>query len=164
MTTATSHLYEIMILIGQGTAARLSEVLEHINTLFERSNLEVVSMQKWDERRLAYEINKQKRGVYLLAYVNGEPGSIAGFERDCNLSEEILRALILRADHLTEEEAKAFDRRDDLQVEAKMRAETAREEEEKAKSSGAMLGAPPTDDAPEAEASVETETETDEDE
>lgn len=157
MTTATSHLYEIMILIGQGTAARLSEVLDHINTLFERSKLEVVSMQKWDERRLAYEINKQKRGVYLLAYVNGEPESIAGFERDCNLSEEIMRALVLRADHLTLEEAQAFDRRDDLQVEAKMRAETAREEEEKAKSSGAVLGAPPTEE--EAKAAEATDAE-----
>ena len=153
MTTATTHMYEIMFLIGQGTAARLGEVIEHINTIFERSSIEVVSMQKWDERRLAYEMDKQKRGVYLLAYVNAEPGNIAGFERDCNLSEQIMRVLVLRADHLTLEEAQAFDRREDLMAEAKLRAETAEAESEQTRKT-ATLGAP----APEAEAAVVEET------
>ncbi len=141
MTTATTHMYEIMFLIGQGTAARLGEVIEHINTIFERSNIEIISMQKWDERRLAYEMDKQKRGVYLLAYVNAEPGNIAGFERDCNLSEQIMRVLVLRADHLTLEEAQAFDRREDLMAEAKLRAETAEAESEQTRKT-ATLGAP----------------------
>ncbi len=146
MTTATSNLYEIMFLIGQGTAARLAEVLDHINTLFERSEFEVVAMQKWDERRMAYEIDKQKRGVYLLSYVQTEPGNIASFERDCNLSEEIMRVIVLRADHMTVEEAQAFDQRDELAVEAKLRADTAREEAEQSKTS-ATLGAPPKEEA-----------------
>lgn len=156
MATATTHIYEVMFLIGQGTASRLSEVLDHIQNLFERSSLEVISMQKWDERRLAFEIDKQKRGVYLLAYVNGDPQKIAGFERDCNLSEDILRTLILRADHLTEDEAKAFDRREDLLTEAKLRAQTARDEEERS-ASGATLGAPPKDEEAPVEAAAEPE-------
>ena len=151
MTTATTHMYEIMFLIGQGTAARLGEVIEHINTIFERSSIEIVSMQKWDERRLAYEIDKQKRGVYLLAYVNAEPGNIAGFERDCNLSEQIMRVLVLRADHMTVEEAQAFDRREDLMAEARLRAETAQAEQEQTRKT-ATLGAP----EPEAAAVEET--------
>jgi small subunit ribosomal protein S6 len=153
MTTATTHMYEIMFLISQGTAARFGEVIEHINTIFERSSIELVSMQKWDERRLAYEMDKQKRGVYLLAYVNAEPGSIASFERDCNLSEQIMRVLVLRADHLTIEEAQAFDRREDLMAEAKLRAETAEAEQEQTRKT-ATLGAP----TPEADAVVVEET------
>lgn len=163
MTTATNHLYEIMFLIGQGTAARLAEVLEHINTLFERSEFELVAMKKWDERRMAYEIDKQKRGVYLLAYVNAEPGTIAGFERDCNLSEEIMRVLILRADHLTIEEVQSLDARDELAVEARLRAETAREEAEQSKSA-ATIGAPPREEdahAPEASAPAADDSDTD---
>jgi small subunit ribosomal protein S6 len=161
MATATTAMYEVMFLIGQGTAARLSEVLEHVQTIFERSSLEVLAMQKWDERRLAYEIDKQKRGVYILAYVSADPQKIAGFERDCNLAEDIMRTLILRADHLTEDEARAFDRRDELVSEAKMRAESAREEEERS-SAGATLGAPPRDEPEAAAEAVEPASDEDE--
>ncbi len=43
-------------------------------------------------------------------------------ERACNLSEGILRVLITRADHLTEEEMKAADDPKGLEAEAKLRA------------------------------------------
>lgn len=148
MATATANLYEVMFLIGQSTAANLSGVLEHINHIVERSAGEVVAMQKWDERRLAYEIDKQKRGLYILLYVKLTGEAVAGFERDCNLSEMIMRTLIIRAEHLTDEEAAAFDRRDDLATEARMRAESGPSGEDHGRAM-ATLGAP-TQDEPEA--------------
>lgn len=153
MATATANLYEVMFLIGQSTAANLSGVLEHINHIIERSEGEVVAMQKWDERRLAYEVDKQKRGLYILLYVKLTGDAVAGFERDCTLSEQIMRTLIIRADHLTVEEAVAFDRRDDLAVEAKMRAESGAAGDEQGRAL-ATLGAP-TQDEPEAVEAVE---------
>ncbi|RMH10402.1 MAG: 30S ribosomal protein S6 [Planctomycetota bacterium] len=145
MATTTANLYEIMFLVGQATAANLTGVLEHINTLLERAGAETIAMQKWDERRLAYEIEKQKRGMFILTYAKLAPEAVAGLERDCNLSEQIMRVLILRADHLTEEEAAAFDRRDDLVAEAKMRAEAGEAESEQARAM-ATLGAPPQEE------------------
>ncbi|GAB4383517.1 MAG: hypothetical protein Kow0022_03560 [Phycisphaerales bacterium] len=153
MPTATANLYEIMFLISQATASNLSGVLEHINHLIERAEGEVVAMQKWDERRLAYEIDKQKRGLYLLAYVKMTGEAVAGFERDCNLSELLLRTLVLRADHLSEEEAAAFDRRDDLAVEARMRAEAGQAQEEQSRTA-ATLGAPTQDDEDDVDADL----------
>lgn len=155
MATATANLYEVMFLIGQSTASNLAGVLEHINHLVERSEGEVVAMQKWDERRLAYEIDKQKRGLYILAYLKLAGEAVAGFERDCTLSEMITRTLILRAEHMTDEEAVAFDRRDDLNVEAKMRAEAGAGDEDNTRTT-ATLGAP-TQDEPEDTAEEEEE-------
>ncbi len=157
MATATTNLYEVMFLIGQSTAANLSGVLEHINHIVERSQGEVVAMQKWDERRLAYEVDKQKRGLYILLYVKLTGEAVGGFERDCNLSELILRTLIIRAEHLTDEEAAAFDRRTDLATEAKMRAESGAADEDHGRAM-ATLGAPAQDE-PEA---VEDDEELDE--
>lgn len=145
MATATANLYEVMFLIGQSTAANLSGVLEHINHIVERAEGEVVAMQKWDERRLAYEIDKQKRGLYILLYVKLAGEAVASFERDCTLSEMILRTLIVRAEHMTDEEAAAFDRRDDLAVEAKMRAESGAGNEDQGRAM-ATLGAPAQDE------------------
>ena len=80
-------------------------------------------MKKWDDRRLAYEIKGQKRGVYILAYFKAPGVDISHVERDCNLSEKVLRALILRADHLSIEEMTALDGRKELDLEAKLRGE-----------------------------------------
>ncbi|MEM8757267.1 MAG: 30S ribosomal protein S6 [Planctomycetota bacterium] len=154
MTEKKIGTYEAMFLISQAQAAEFGATLEHINGLFERAGAEVVAMQKWDERRLAYEIDKQKRGVYILAYFRAETSTLAGFERDCNLSESILRVLVTKADHLTEEEIAANDGREELAVETKLRAEKAAERAEAGAAASVSLGAPK---APEPEATTEAQ-------
>ncbi len=134
--------YEAMFLISQAEAADFGGVIDHINHLFERAGAEVIAMQKWDERRLAYEIDKQKRGVYILSYFKAPTENLQNFERDCNISERILRTMVTKADHLTLEEMKAFDRRSDLEIEVKERAARAAEREEAGMSTSVSLGAP----------------------
>ena len=134
--------YEGMFLISQAEAAEFGGVIEHINHLFERAGAEIIAMQKWDERRLAYEVDKQKRGVYILSYFKAPAENLQAFERDCNISERILRMMVTKADHLTLEEMQAFDRRSDLVVEAKERAARAAEREEAGMSTSVSLGAP----------------------
>lgn len=147
--------YEVMFLISQAEANDFGGVIDHINTLFERAGAEVIAMQKWDERRLAYEIDKQKRGVYILSYIKAPTESMQSFERDCNISERILRTLVTKADHLTLEEMQAFDRRSDLQIEAKERAAKAAEREEAGMSSTVSLGAPVREEEPKVEEPTE---------
>ena len=125
MAAAKVYPYEAMFLVSQSSAADLAGVVSHINELLARAKATIVSMRKWDERRLAYEIKKQKRGLYIHTYFMAPGTAIAGLERDCNLSEQILRALIVRVDHLTDDEMKAADARDALETEAKLRAKQA---------------------------------------
>lgn len=146
--TQRTQEYEVMFLISQAEANDFGGVIDHINTLFQRSSAEVIAMQKWDERRLAYEIDKQKRGVYILAYVKAPTENMQSFERDCNISERILRTLVTKADHLTLEEMQALDRREDLQSEAKERAAKAAEREQAGMSDTVSLGAPVKEEAP----------------
>lgn len=127
MPPIRTYPYEAMFLIGQAAAANLPEVLDHIKDIFGRAGAEVIAMKKWDERRLAFEIKKQKRGLYILTYFRAQNTAITGIERDVNLSEKILRVMILRADHLTEDEMRAADAREALETEAKMRARQAEE-------------------------------------
>src|SRR5688572_8310225 len=101
MPPVRTYSYEAMFLIGQAAAANLPDVIDHIKDIFHRAGAELVAMKKWDERRLAFEIKKQKRGLYILTYFKAQNTALPGIERDCNLSERILRVMILRADHLT---------------------------------------------------------------
>ena len=97
--------YEGLFLLNQQhAAADFPATVEFLKDVFRRADAEIIALRKWDERKLAYEIRGQKRGVYMLAYFRAKGAQIANIERDCNLSEQILRTLIIRADHLGETE------------------------------------------------------------
>jgi len=119
------YAYEAMFLVSQQVAADLAGAVAHIKELLSRAGAELLAMRKWDDRRLAYEIKKQKRGVFILTYFKAPNAKMGQLERDCNLSEKIVRVLLLRADHLTEDEMRAADAQAELELEAKWRAEQA---------------------------------------
>lgn len=122
--TPRIYTYEAMFLFGQAAAADLAAAIEHLREVIQvRGHGEIIAMRKWDERRLAYEIDGQKRGLYVLVYFKAPNQQLAHIERDCNLSEKILRSMILRADHLTIDEINATDGRRELETEIKLRAE-----------------------------------------
>ena len=123
MSDKRVYNYEAMFLLSQAVAADLGTAVDHIKEILARGHAEIIAMKKWDDRRLAYEIKGQKRGVYILAYFKAPGVDISHVERDCNLSEKVLRALILRADHLSIEEMTALDGRKELNLEAKLRGE-----------------------------------------
>lgn len=144
-TATETRLYEAMFLLNQAVAADLGGAVQHINEILARGEAEVVAMRKWDERRLAFEIDKQKRGCYILAYFTAPTHGVAHIERDCNLSEKVMRVLIIRAEHMTVEEAAAADDRRGLETEARLRAERpARGDERRG---GVRLGAPEEESA-----------------
>jgi small subunit ribosomal protein S6 len=92
------QLYEAMFLVDSAVAVSDWEALnERIRKILERNRTEIVSMKKWDERRLAYDVQGKSRGTYILSYFRAGGESIAGIERDVQLSEQIMRVLILRA-------------------------------------------------------------------
>lgn len=125
MAITRTFNYEGMFLLSQAVAANLGEAVAHIRQIIEKAGGTIIAMRKWDERRLAYEINKQKRAVYILVYFSAPGPRLQEIERSCNLSEQILRNLIIRGDHLTEDEMKAADGQKELEVEAKLRASQA---------------------------------------
>jgi hypothetical protein len=69
----------------------------------------VLVAKKWDERKLAYEVDKQKRGLFIVAYFKAPTPAIAAIERDVNLGDTILRVLITHADHLNVDEMNAVE-------------------------------------------------------
>jgi small subunit ribosomal protein S6 len=119
------RIYEGLFLFPQSATGNLRGAVDHLSELFERAGADVLSLGKWDERRLAYEIKGNKRGVYFLAYLKLDPTSLVGLERDCNLSEQLLRAMVTRAEDIPTETIEAADGRAKLEDEIKVRGEEA---------------------------------------
>ncbi len=95
--------YEGMFLVSTGVGDG-DKALEPVRRVLDRAGAEVLSCKKWDERKLAYEVAGQKRGIYVLTYFKADGGRIADIERDVQLSEQLLRVLVLQADDVSAEE------------------------------------------------------------
>lgn len=109
-----TNTYEAMFLFPQAAAGNLKAASDHVLELIQRADAEVLALSKWDERRLAYEIRGNKRGVYFHAYFKASPTKIGEIERVANLSEDLLRFLVTRADHIPAEVIEASDGRQKL--------------------------------------------------
>ncbi len=95
--------YEGMFLFDSGTIRDWNSIEQEVRRLCDRIGAQLLVCVKFDERKLAYEIKKRKRGTYVLTYFDAPPERLPDLERDVQLSDVILRALFLRADGLTEE-------------------------------------------------------------
>jgi small subunit ribosomal protein S6 len=134
--------YEAMFLLSQSQAADFGAAIAHIKDGLERSGAQIIAMKKWDERRLAYEINKNKRGVYILCYFSCNARKMVEIERFFNLSEKVMRHLMVRVDHLSLDEMQAADGQKELETEAKLRAERPARPEGEAPAAAAPAAAP----------------------
>ena len=98
-------LYEAMFLVDSVQAASdWDGIIGAIETILKRAEAEIVSMKKWDERRLAYDIQKKGRGTYILCYFRADGQKISAIERDVKLTERIMRVLILSAETRSQED------------------------------------------------------------
>lgn len=109
MASDKKNTYEGMFLISPAVTADAEKAIGIVKGILDRHQGEIIVIKKWDERKLAYEIKGQKRGLYILAYFKAPGASIAAIERDVNLSDDVLRVLITDASHLNKEEMEAVE-------------------------------------------------------
>lgn len=67
-----------------------------LSPILQENGAKIVSVFPWDGRRkLAYPINKQDQGFYTTVVFESETSAIAPIERAIQLTEGVLRALIV---------------------------------------------------------------------
>jgi small subunit ribosomal protein S6 len=92
-------LYEAMFLVDSAEATTdWDGVTATIKNILEKAGAEIVSIRKWDDRKLAYEINGKGKGTYILCYFRAAGSKLRDIERDIQLSDRIMRVLILCAE------------------------------------------------------------------
>ena len=92
-------VYEGMFILDAGKYGRDPGALaQQINDLIGQFGGTVLAARLWDERKLAYPIKGHKKGAYWLTYFRMPGGNLTGFERQCEITEEIIRKLVLKVD------------------------------------------------------------------
>ena len=125
-----TQTYEAMFLLdNQVVREDWKKAKSLVTDTLKKHGAKVVCARRWDERRLAYPIQRRRRATFCLTYYEMGVTGIAALRRDLELNENILRYLILAQDAVPAGE---------LELAA---AEDA---------AGFAVPAPPPDDAPDA--------------
>ena len=129
-----TRLYEGMFLLdNQVVREDWTKAKSLVTDTLKKHGANVLSARRWDERKLAYPIATRRRATFLLAYYEVGIEHIGEMRRDFDLSEKVLRYLILSREAVPagELELAALEQATDFSVPA-----------------------PPPDDAPEPEKPV----------
>src|SRR5436309_2970157 len=66
--------YEAMFLFPPPGVVDVEGMIANARGIIERHGGKILFIKKWDERKLAYEVKRQKRGTYVIAFYEG-PGA-----------------------------------------------------------------------------------------
>jgi small subunit ribosomal protein S6 len=92
-------VYEGMFILDSGKYSRdPGGVAQQITDLLQQFGGTVLASRIWDERKLAYPIKGHKKGVYWLTYFRMPTGNLVALERQCEITDDIIRKLVLKVD------------------------------------------------------------------
>ena len=96
-------LYESVIIGRQDlTPNQFEELVEGFTKIIEDFKGVIKKREIWGLRNLAYKINKNRKGHYILLNIDSSSDAIAEYERLMRLNEDIIRFLTIRINSVDE--------------------------------------------------------------
>ena len=93
------YIYEGLFILNSNRYGRDPEgVAGSIQSLIEKQEGTVLVSRLWEERRLAYPIDGQRKGTYWLTYFRMDGEKIADLNQQANRDDDLLRHLVIRID------------------------------------------------------------------
>lgn len=97
--------YEMMFLLDpQYAEGGLEEKQQRLTQILEGQGGQVSEVQQWGKRELAYEINDESEGLYLLYEFEVSSQAISDVEERSNVEEGVYRYVIVEKNTEPEEE------------------------------------------------------------
>ena len=91
--------YEIMMIIDPDVDDRqVAGLVEKPLEGLKAAGGTVENVDIWGRRRLAYEIQKNTEGIYVVLNLTAEPDDVKELDRQFTLNEQIMRTKVLRPD------------------------------------------------------------------
>ncbi len=78
------------------TDEEIEAILEKVRTIIESKGGELVSSDNWGKKKLAYEVGKERKGIYLFVHFKGPGDTVAELERTYRFSEQIIKFMNIR--------------------------------------------------------------------
>ncbi|MGE0868707.1 MAG: 30S ribosomal protein S6 [Kofleriaceae bacterium] len=95
----TSREYETIYILRPNTPNEgVAEVNSRIKGVIEGMGGKVIKIDNWGKRRLAYEVAKERKGIYLYWQYLAQPGVVEETERNLRMLDSVIRYLTVKVD------------------------------------------------------------------
>ena len=127
-TPNTAREYETIYILRPNTPNEgVSEVNTRIKGVIEGMGGKIIKIDNWGKRRLAYEVAKERKGIYLYWLYLAQPGVVEEAERNLRMLDNVIRYLTVKVDENIDVSARPTEL-DDTSFEKA--AQTAADEED----------------------------------
>ncbi len=98
--------YESVLIARQDLgASQVNSIVEDLSNVIKKEGGEVVRVDNWGLKNLAYRIKKNRKGHYVLMNITAPANAIAEFERIMRFNEDIIRYMTVKVDEFSEADA-----------------------------------------------------------
>ncbi|HLL24351.1 MAG TPA: 30S ribosomal protein S6 [Kofleriaceae bacterium] len=98
-TPNTAREYETTYILRPNTTNEgVAEVNTRIRGIIEGMGGKVIKVDNWGKRRLAYEVAKERKGIYLYWQYLATPGVVEETERNLRMLDSVIRYLSVKID------------------------------------------------------------------
>ncbi len=124
----TSREYETIFILTPDTPNDgVAKVNDRVKGIVESMGGQVLKVDNWGKRRLAYEVEKQLKGIYLYWQYLGTSGLVEELERNLRMLDPVIRYMTVKLDADIDPNARPSEMDEDAYARA---AETAADEED----------------------------------
>jgi small subunit ribosomal protein S6 len=96
--------YETIFITRQELGDKeIDKTIKSFKDILEKNNANLVDTESWGLRNLAYKIEKNKKGHYVVLKIDGNGPAIHELERNMRIDENIIRYLSLKTDSINTE-------------------------------------------------------------
>lgn len=114
--------YELGIVINPEVGDEQARaIVERVTSIITNNGGQVIRVNAWGRRRLAYPIQRFRDGLYFFYDLALDPSTIAEIERNIRVNEDIIRHLM----KLRDSRVVAQQRQRDIEMDAQREAEAA---------------------------------------
>ena len=107
-------LYESVIIGRQDlTPNQFEEIVEEFIKIIESFKGVIKKRENWGLRNLAYKINKNRKGHYILLNIDSSSDAIVEYERLMRLNEDIIRFLTIGVSSVDEKSSPLMNNKPD---------------------------------------------------
>ena len=90
--------YESVIIINPSADEdKVKSLVDRFSDLINKQG-KVEKVDNLGKKKLAYEVKKNKEGIYVVFYFEAEPSLIAELERDYRITDEVIKFIVVRVE------------------------------------------------------------------
>jgi small subunit ribosomal protein S6 len=90
------HFETIYILKPDLAEEECKEAVSKFTRITEKNNGEIIRIDEWGPRVLAYQLKKYNKGYYVFSEYCGEPGLTQELERELKLDDRVLKYMTVK--------------------------------------------------------------------